>query len=110
MIEAEFPIRIGYQALRRGSGGAGKFRGGEGVVREYIVLADEMSLTTMFERRVVPPYGMSGGEPGAPFKCVLRRWDGTEEELRGKANLLVRKNDSVILHTSGGGGYGTKAG
>lgn len=110
VIEAEFPIRIGYQALRRGSGGAGKFRGGEGVVREYIVLADEMSLTTMFERRVVPPYGMSGGEPGAPFKCVLRRWDGTEEELRGKANLLVRKNDSVILHTSGGGGYGTKAG
>ena len=106
VIEAEFPIRIGYQALRRGSGGAGQFRGGEGVVREYVVLAEEMSLTTMFERRVIPPYGLAGGEAGAPFKCVLKRRDGGEEVLRGKANLMVRQGDRVVLHTSGGGGYG----
>ncbi len=106
VIEAEFPIRIGYQALRRGSGGAGRFHGGDGIVREYIVLAEEMSLTTMFERRVVPPYGMAGGAPGATFSCILKRRDGSEEELRGKANLIVRQGDRVVLHTSGGGGYG----
>ena len=75
--------------------------------RRDIVLAKEMSLTTMFERRVIPPYGLAGGEPGAPFKCVLKRRDGTEEELRGKANLMVREGDHVVLHTSGGGGYGS---
>ena len=106
VIEAEFPIRIGHQMLRRGSGGAGVHRGGEGTEREYIVLAKEMSLTTMFERRVVPPYGLAGGEPGAPFKCVLKRRDGSEEELRGKANLMVREGDRVVFFTSGGGGYG----
>jgi N-methylhydantoinase B len=110
VIEAEFPIRIDRQVLRRGSGGTGRFRGGEGIIREYLVLAEEMSLTTMFERRVVPPYGMAGGEAGAPFRCVLKRRDGSEEELRGKANLMVRKGDRVVLHTSGGGGYGAVSG
>ena len=66
-----------------------------------------MSLTTMFERRVVPPWGLAGGAAGAPFRCLLRRPGGTQaEELRGKANLLVREGDRVILRTSGGGGYG----
>lgn len=110
VIEAEFPIRIGYQGLRRGSGGTGRFPGGDGIVREYIVLAEKLSLTTMFERRVVPPYGMAGGQPGAPFKCILTRRDGNEEELRGKANLMVFRDDRVVLHTSGGGGYGSTAG
>lgn len=110
VIEAEFPIRIGYQALRRGSGGTGRFPGGDGIVREYVVLAERMSLTTMFERRVVPPYGMAGGQPGAPFKCILQRRDGSEQELRGKANLMVSRGDRVVLHTSGGGGYGATAG
>jgi N-methylhydantoinase B len=66
-----------------------------------------MSLTTMFERRVIPPWGLADGEAGAPFRCLLRRPDGTEEELRGKANLPVRAGERVILQTSGGGGYGS---
>jgi N-methylhydantoinase B len=110
VIEAEFPIRIGYQALRRGSGGAGRFAGGDGLVREYVVLAESMCLTTMFERRVIPPYGMAGGAPGAPFRCVLKRQDGSEAELRGKANLMVSRGDRVVLYTSGGGGYGAADG
>ena len=72
IIEAEFPIRIVRHALRRGSGGRGQHRGGEGSEREYLVLAEEMSLTTMFERRVIPPWGLAGGEAGAPFRCELR--------------------------------------
>ena len=106
IIEAEFPIRILRHALRRGSGGGGAHRGGEGSEREYLVLAEEMSLTTMFERRIIPPWGLAGGEAGAPFHCELRRVAGTAEELRGKANLLVHQGDVVAFKTSGGGGYG----
>jgi N-methylhydantoinase B len=106
IIEAEFPIRIVRHALRRGSGGRGQHRGGEGSEREYLVLAKEMSLTTMFERRVIPPWGLAGGEAGAPFRCELRKEAGASEELRGKANLLVHAGDVVVFETSGGGGYG----
>ena len=66
VIEAEYPIRIDSQRLRAGSGGAGAHRGGEGLHREYRVLCDDMSVTSMFERRVVPPYGLQGGAAGAP--------------------------------------------
>lgn len=106
IIEAEFPIRVERHALRRRSGGAGLHAGGEGAEREYHVLAPEMSLTTMFERRVIPPWGLAGGGAGAPFRCALHRPDGSTEELRGKANLMVRQGDRVVLSTSGGGGYG----
>jgi N-methylhydantoinase B len=106
IIEAEFPIRIIRHALRRGSGGRGQHRGGEGSEREYLVLAKEMSLTTMFERRVIRPWGLAGGEAGAPFRCELRKPEGAAEELRGKANLLVHAGDVVVFETSGGGGYG----
>jgi N-methylhydantoinase B len=106
IIEAEFPIRVARQVLRRGSGGAGAHRGGEGTEREYLVLAGEMSLTTMFERRVIPPWGLAGGGDGAPFRCELHAADGTVTELRGKENRMVRAGDRVVLMTSGGGGYG----
>ncbi|MDB5375180.1 MAG: N-methylhydantoinase [Belnapia sp.] len=106
IIEAEFPIRVIRHSLRRGSGGTGLHRGGEGAEREYEVLAPELSLTTMFERRVIPPWGLAGGGPGAPYRCDLHHPDGTTEELRGKANLMVRQGDRVVLATSGGGGYG----
>ncbi len=57
IVEAEYPIRVERQAVRAGSGGAGRHRGGDGLVREYRMLAPEMTVTTVFERRVVPPYG-----------------------------------------------------
>ncbi|MFN7184952.1 MAG: hydantoinase B/oxoprolinase family protein [Acetobacteraceae bacterium] len=106
IIEAEFPIQILHHKLRKGSGGAGRHRGGDGSERAYAVLAPEMSLTTMFERRVIPPWGLADGEAGAPFHCALHHQDGSVQELRGKANLMVREGDVVIFSTSGGGGYG----
>ncbi len=106
VIEAEFPIRVLRQAARQGSGGAGGHAGGDGMEREYQVLAGEMSLTTMFERRVIPPWGLAGGAAGAPFRCDLHRADGAERALRGKENLMLRAGDVVVLRTSGGGGYG----
>jgi len=110
VIEAEYPIEVAYQRLRRGSGGRGARRGGDGLERAYRVCADEMSVTTMFERRVVPPYGLRGGEPGAPFRVAVARADGETIELPGKANLRLGRGDLVIVESCGGGGYGPPAG
>jgi N-methylhydantoinase B len=107
IVEAEYMIRVEEQRLRRGSGGAGRHRGGEGMVRTYTVLADGLSLTTMFERRVVPPYGLMGGKAGAPFRVTLHRAAGGSRELSGKENLTLAAGDRVVMETSGGGGYGT---
>ena len=109
IVEAEYPIRVARHGLRRGSGGAGAHAGGDGVIREYEVLADALSLTTMFDRAVVPPYGLCGGEAGTPFRATLHRADGTETVLPGKANIRLRRGDRVVMETSGGGGYGRPA-
>jgi N-methylhydantoinase B len=84
IVEAEYMIRVEEQRLRRGSGGAGRHRGGEGMVRTYTVLADGLSLTTMFERRVVPPYGLMGGKAGAPFRVTLHRAAGGQPRAFGQ--------------------------
>ena len=106
VIEAEYPIRIDCQRLRGDSGGAGAHWGGEGLHREYRILCDDMSVTSMFERRVVPPYGLQGGEDGAPFRVTIRKTDGTETDMPGKANILLQQGDVVIVESCGGGGYG----
>jgi N-methylhydantoinase B len=106
VIEAEYPIRVDRHALRRGSGGAGRHRGGEGLHREYTITGEQVSLTSMFERRVVPPYGLQGGEPGAPFRVTIERADGKSEDLPGKANIRLARGDRVIVESCGGGGYG----
>jgi N-methylhydantoinase B len=107
VIEAEYPIRIDCQRLRRGSGGSGRHRGGEGLHREYRILCEDMSVTSMFERRVVPPYGLQGGEPGAPFKVTVVEASGQTFDLPGKANIRLGPDDLVIVDSCGGGGYGT---
>lgn len=105
VIEANYAIRVERQAIRRGSGGAGRHRGGDGVVRAYRILAPEMWLTTCVERVRIAPYGLQGGEAGAPYRITLLR-EGEETLLPGKANLLLRKGDLVTLEGCGGGGYG----
>lgn len=108
VVEAEYGLCVERQSLRPGSGGAGRHRGGDGMVRIYRVTTDSMTLTTMFERRVIPPYGLAGGADGAPFRVTLIR-DGEERELPGKANLRLRHGDEVRVETPGGGGYGAAA-
>ena len=106
VIEAEYPIHIQCQKLRAGSGGAGRHRGGEGLHREYRVLCDDMSVTSMFERRVVPPYGLLGGEPGQLFRVEIRPASAASYDMPGKANLRLGPGDVVIVESCGGGGYG----
>ncbi len=110
VIEAEYPVRVERQGLRRGSGGAGRHRGGDGLHRAYRALADDMSLTSMFERAVIPPYGLQGGEPGAPFKATIQTAAGATRELPGKANVRINRGDLVTVESCGGGGYGTPDG
>jgi N-methylhydantoinase B len=99
-LELEFPLRAVQYAVRRGSGGAGRFQGGDGVVRELEALA-EMRYSLITERRRHPPPGAEGGEPGAPGRNLL---DG--EELPAKASGRLRPGQRLRIETPGGGGYG----
>ncbi len=109
VIEAEYPIQVERQRLRSGSGGAGLHRGGEGLHREYRILCDDMSVTSMFERRVIPPYGLAGGEPGMPFRVEISESSGNTYDMPGKANIRLGQGDLVTVESCGGGGYGRPA-
>jgi N-methylhydantoinase B len=69
-------------------------------------MAPDTSVTSMFERRLVPPYGLQGGEPGAPFRVTVKTVDGRAFELPGKTNIRLDAGDLVIVESCGGGGYG----
>ncbi|MEA2125376.1 MAG: N-methylhydantoinase [Solirubrobacteraceae bacterium] len=99
-LELEFPLRVTTYAVRRDSGGAGRHRGGDGVIREYEALC-EMELSLLTERRRHAPPGAEGGEPGAKGRNLL---DG--EELPSKARRTLAKGARLRLETPGGGGHG----
>ena len=105
VIEANYKIRVEQQTIRRESGGAGKYRGGDGVVRSYRILAPSMHLTTCIERMVIPPFGMQGGQPGVTCRVSLIR-NGANVEIDGKSNLVLQQDDLVTIESCGGGGYG----
>ena len=105
VIEGEYPIMIEEQALRLGSGGDGAHRGGLGFRRAYRVLAPELTLTSMLDRRVIPPYGLAGGRDGAPFRITVNPGE-RERVIRGKETVRLAANDLVVIETCGGGGYG----
>jgi N-methylhydantoinase B len=105
VIEEAYPLRIEEHALRPGSGGDGTYRGGLGFRRAYRVLADEVTLTTMFERRVIRPWGALGGGDGVPFQVTLNPGPGART-VRGKETVVLQRGDLVLVETCGGGGYG----
>jgi N-methylhydantoinase B len=105
-LELAYPCRVREYRIRRGSGGAGRFRGGDGLVREVEFLAP-VTLTVLSERRRFAPYGAAGGEPGAKGRNVLRRASGEEVELPGKLTLRLGPGDAIRIETPGGGGYGS---
>ena len=105
-LELEAPIRVRRMALRRDSGGAGRFRGGLGCVREFEVLAGEVTLTHRGERHVHPARGSQGGGPGARACSRILRADGREEIIPSKQLTTLREGDRLLVETAGGGGYG----
>ncbi|PMP67389.1 MAG: 5-oxoprolinase [Thermodesulfobacterium geofontis] len=105
-LEHDYPVRIENYAIRKKSGGEGKYRGGDGLIREYIFL-DDLSVTILSERRKHKPFGLFGGKPGKKGENILIR--GKEKiYLPGKINLFVKKRDKLIIKTPGGGGWGER--
>jgi N-methylhydantoinase B len=103
-LEFSYPFRVRRYEIRGGSGGDGKFRGGDGICRE-IELLHEAQVTLLSDRRVFNPYGLKGGSPGQVGRNVILR-DGEELELPGKVTIEARSGDVICMHTPGGGGYG----
>lgn len=94
---------------RADSGGAGEWRGGLGVVREYEVLAGEVSFSHRGERHFSAAAGLAGGGEGARAHSVIHRADGSEEVIPSKIVTTLRPGDRLTVETAGGGGYGDPA-
>jgi 5-oxoprolinase (ATP-hydrolysing) len=105
ILEWRYPVRVERFAIRRDSGGEGRFRGGDGVVRELRFLAP-MSLSILSQHRRDGPYGLEGGAAGRPGRQRLIRADGRVEELAAIDGREVRPGDRLVLETPGGGGWG----
>ncbi|MGH0030589.1 MAG: hydantoinase B/oxoprolinase family protein [Myxococcota bacterium] len=105
VLEVRHPVRLQEFALRRGSGGAGRWRGGDGLVRRYRFLAP-VTASLLTQRRTTAPYGLAGGAPGASGHNRVSRADGASEELGHLATVELRPNDELCIETPGGGGYG----
>ncbi|WP_454883651.1 hydantoinase B/oxoprolinase family protein [Sphingomonas oryzagri] len=105
VLETRFPVLLDTFRVRRGSGGEGAHRGGDGTVR--IVRAREaMKAGILANRRRVPPFGLEGGEPGALGRNRVERADGRVEELPATASVDLAPGDRFVIETPGGGGFG----
>jgi 5-oxoprolinase (ATP-hydrolysing) len=105
VLESRYPVRVERFAVRRGSGGAGLFRGGDGAVRELTFL-EPVRLSILGQHRVERPYGLAGGGPGAPGRQRVVRASGEIVELAPVDDCEIQPGDRLILETPGGGGYG----
>jgi N-methylhydantoinase B len=104
-LEYAYPFRVRSYGYRRGSGGKGKYRGGNGLIREIELLAPSQ-VTLLCDRWKFAPYGLAGGEDGAKGCGVLEKADREKIELRGKGTVYVEAHDLIRIETPGGGGWG----
>jgi 5-oxoprolinase (ATP-hydrolysing) len=105
VLEWRYPVRVESYQIRRGSGGAGRWRGGSGGVRRIRFL-EPMTVTTLSGRRRLPPYGMAGGQPGALGRHWVEHPDGSATPMRACDSVLVDAGDVFVIETPGGGGFG----
>ncbi len=105
VLELRYPVRLEHFGIRRGSGGAGKHRGGDGAIRRLRFLAPMLAVIVS-SRRNVAPFGMAGGAPGAVGLQWVERVDRTRESMGGVDQAVLGAGDLLHLETPGGGGYG----
>ncbi len=105
VLEWRFPVRIDEHSIRRGSGGRGRWRGGDGATRRVRFL-EPMTAAILSGHRRVPPYGMAGGEPGQVGRNWVERGDGSRTELAFADQTSMNAGDAFVIETPGGGGYG----
>jgi N-methylhydantoinase B len=106
-LEYAYPFRVTEYSIGRGSGGGGRYKGGDGVVREVELLTDS-EVTLLSDRRKRGPYGLSGGEDGQAGKTTVIHADGSRQELAGKTSVRLKKGDRVRVESPGAGGWGPK--
>jgi 5-oxoprolinase (ATP-hydrolysing) len=105
VLEWRFPVLLEEFAIRPGSGGDGRWRGGDGAVRRLRFL-EAMTVSTLTGHRRVPPYGMAGGSPGELGANHVHRTDGTVTPMASSDSVEVGPGDVLVIQTPGGGGYG----
>ncbi|MES2739680.1 MAG: hydantoinase B/oxoprolinase family protein [Pseudomonadota bacterium] len=105
ILEFRFPVRLDSYEIRHGSGGAGRWHGGGGAVRQVRFL-EPMTAAILSNNRIHPPFGMHGGAPGALGRNLVRRADGSVEPLAHIGKVAMEAGDVFVIETPGGGGYG----
>jgi 5-oxoprolinase (ATP-hydrolysing) len=106
VLEQRYPVRVQEFSIRRGSGGQGRHRGGDGIVRRLEFLR-ELEVSIVSQRRgPFPPYGLAGGQPGSVGRNWLTRADGRIEPLAGIVQFQAQPGDVLTIETPGGGGWG----
>lgn len=105
VLETRFPVRVDAFSIRRGSGGPGRFSGGDGIIRR-LTFNEAMTVTTLSSHRTVPPLGANGGAPGATGENAVQRANGDIEILGGDDQVDLAPGDTFIMKTPGGGGFG----
>jgi N-methylhydantoinase B len=105
-LEYAYPLRVRRYAIRRGSGGRGKQRGGDGIIRELELLTDAQ-VSLLADRRALAPYGLQGGEAGKLGQTELIKLTGKRKKMAGKFSLAAQRGDRIVIETPGGGGHGS---
>jgi 5-oxoprolinase (ATP-hydrolysing) len=109
VLEANFPVRIIAYSIVPNTGGRGKWRGGNAIRREYAILCDSAYAYIRSDRRLIPSWGLQGGEPGSPGGTYLVQTDGSENLLGIYQPLVVHRGERLIWQSAGGGGFGDSA-
>ncbi len=105
ILELRHPVRLERFAIRRGSGGAGGHRGGDGVIRAIRAL-EPMTATLVASRRTVAPFGLAGGGDGALGRQWIERAQGRRDAMSGNDRVELAAGDVIVIETPGGGGFG----
>jgi 5-oxoprolinase (ATP-hydrolysing) len=105
VLEMRYPVILEAFKIRRGSGGAGRHKGGDGVLRK-LLFREAMTAAILSGRRILPPYGMAGGMPGALGRAWVDRADGSRINLASTDEIQMSPGDSITIETPGGGGFG----
>ncbi|MEI9919246.1 MAG: hydantoinase B/oxoprolinase family protein [Bacteroidota bacterium] len=105
LLEWRFPVKLLRFEVRKNSGGKGKWKGGDGVIREFLFLED-LEINILSQHRVEAPYGLNGGKPGKRGRQYIVRAPSQRIPLRGISSTIVAAGDRLVIETPGGGGYG----
>ena len=109
VLEHRYPVRLKHFGIRHGSGGRGRFRGGDGIVRSLEFLKD-LNVSMLSQRRTVAPWGLRGGDSGRCGRNTLQRRDGRISDLGGSFSVAVQAGDVLTVETPGGGAFGPEDG